>query len=170
MAASQAYLQAVIKERADKNPTILSSFNPGDYVLVDYPERPPDKLTPQWKGPLVVIEPHPTLKQTYLCQDMLSMKITPYHIERLNLFKVDPLEKPADIAAADKDLYLVEKIVAHKGKVSKKQQMEFRVRWLGYPDPADDTWLPWREVRMLEALAEYVNGNPKLSSLVPRSK
>jgi hypothetical protein len=36
--------------------------------------------------------------------------------------------------------YEVEKIMAHRNK--KGKLMEYHIKWLGYEDPADDSWEP----------------------------
>ena len=77
---------------------------------------------------------------------------------------------PFDIAMRDKQDYLVSKLVAHRlvselaGK-NLKNSYEFRVRWLGY-EASEDTWLPWKAVRDLKALDEYLLENKNLAKLV----
>ena len=51
---SVAYQDKVISERLSKSLENPTTFEVGDLVLVSYPERPPDKLTAVWRGPLVV--------------------------------------------------------------------------------------------------------------------
>jgi hypothetical protein len=66
------------------------------------------------------------------------------------------------IAATDNDEYVVEAIIAHKGKT--KRNLTFRVRWTGYP-PSQDSWLRYRDVKDLEALDVYVAEHPSLAKL-----
>jgi Chromo (CHRromatin Organisation MOdifier) domain len=68
------------------------------------------------------------------------------------------------IAAADKDEFVVEAIVGHRGTLTKRSSLEFRVRWQGY-DESEDTWLPLREVKDLVALDQYITLNPELMNL-----
>jgi hypothetical protein len=65
-----------------------------------------------------------------------------------------------EIAAGDHDEYVVEAIVDHKA-ARRKSDMEFKVRWRGY-DPSYDLWLPYAEVRDLEALDAYLSDHPEL--------
>jgi hypothetical protein len=65
------------------------------------------------------------------------------------------------IASNDHDEFKVDSIVDHSGNMKQKGKMKFRVRWTGY-DPNEDTWLPYREVKDLEALDYYLEQHPEL--------
>jgi hypothetical protein len=94
--------------------------------------------------------------------DLVSNKILRIHIDRLRLFTCADNTNPQElleIAAADKDEYVVESIVNHRG--NKKSNYEFLIRWLGY-DPADDTWLKYSDVKDLQALDNYSIDHPEL--------
>ncbi len=77
---------------------------------------------------------------------------------------------PFQVAMRDKQEYLVHSLVAHRlvsdiaGK-NNKTSYEFKVRWLGYT-ALDDTWLPWKEVRDLEAMDIYLRNNKDLAKLI----
>ena len=138
----------------------VSSFEIGDYVLVTYPVRPPDKLTPIYRGPLIVVEK--VSDDVYKCRDIISNKILTFHVDRLREFKVSPSVLPYELiewAAIDKDEFLVEGIIEHRGSGKSGDPLEFRIRWEGY-GPEEDTWLPYREVKDLEALDEYESRVP----------
>lgn len=132
----------------------------GDYVLVSYPERPPNKLSPRWRGPLAVVEVD---GNTYHCQDLASLKVIPFHISRLKLFDASRCPDPTALASVDKDEWVVETILDHRGPQSgrPKTKLEFKVRWKGF-EPEDDSWLPYSEVRDLEALDVYSSHHPEL--------
>ena len=49
-----------------------------------------------------------------------------------------------------------------------KNSYEFKVRWLGY-DSSEDTWLPWKAVRELKAMDEYLSEHIKLAKLIRAS-
>jgi hypothetical protein len=159
--ASQKHLAKMIGDRLATSPTSPTVFREGDYVLVSYPEQPPDKLTPKWRGPLVVVEPDSKLSQTYLCQDLLTLEITPYFVDRLKRYNLREGVSPAEAALVDRDEWFVEQVISHRYENRPKSQMEFRVRWLGYTSDFD-SWLPWNQVRKLEALQRYVESKPKL--------
>ncbi len=55
----------------------------------------------------------------------------------------------------DQDEFVIERIMEHKGDLSKKSTLRFRVRWLGYQE-SDDTWEPWSNLSKTEALHAYL--------------
>jgi hypothetical protein len=151
----------VIHRRLSKSPKELSKFEIGDYVLVSYPERSPDKLHTMWRGPLIVERVD---SQTYYCRDLISHTITPFFIDRLKLFNVNPRVQPKEAALVDKDEFYVERIPAHTGIPKRKTDMLFKVRWLGY-DKSEDTWEPWKNIKDLEALDTYILEHSELKKL-----
>ena len=94
------------------------------------------------------------------CQDILTGKVLEMHAGRLLSFNFegDPnLEKFKRLAASDKDEFVVESIIDHTGDPKKRSTLQFRVRWLGF-DESEDTWLPYKSVKDLEALEIYISG------------
>jgi hypothetical protein len=78
------------------------------------------------------------------------------HIDRLRIFEsVLPGTSLLRFAAADKDEYVVESIVDNRGSFKSEHRMQFRVHWQGY-EASEDTWLPWKEVKDLAALDQYL--------------
>ena len=63
----------------------------------------------------------------------------------------------------DKEEYTVEKILNHEGKPELKSSMKFLVKWKGYDDK-HNTWEPWKSVRLVDKLHEYLieNGMRKI--------
>lgn len=158
--ASREHQDRVVGQRLAKSPQEPTTFQPGDYVLASYPGRPPNKLAPRWRGPLVVVEAN---GNTYRCQDLLSQKLVNFHATRLKRYDMAQTEEPAAVAAVDADEFVVEAIVAHRGprRNCRRADLEFRVRWAGY-QPDEDTWLPYREVADLAALDAYAAIHPEL--------
>jgi hypothetical protein len=154
--ASQKHQQAVVAERLERQPQAREDLDVGDYVVVSYPNRPPNKLTPRWRGPLVVVARNGSL---CTCQDLLTLKSTDYHVSRLRRYDMSLTADPVDIAAKDADEWKVEAIVEHVG--SNKRNLQFRVRWEGFGHE-DDTWLPYADVRDLQALDAYGREHPEL--------
>jgi hypothetical protein len=74
----------VMELRMDKSPVVPTQFEVGDRVLVSFPNRPDDKLTPVWQGPFLVVE---IKNQSYFCQDPLNLQVTEYFIDRLKLYR-----------------------------------------------------------------------------------
>jgi hypothetical protein len=137
-----------------------TQFDVGQHVLVSYPNRPPNKLAPKWRGPLVVVE---VKGNTYVCQDLCTHKVVSFHISRLKAYNMDSTPDVTAVAAVDQDEWEVEEIVDHRGPKHgrPKSKLEFRVRWKGF-EPEEDTWLPYAEVRELQALDAYTANHPEL--------
>jgi hypothetical protein len=158
--ASQACQDKVIQARLEATPKTPTSFEVGDYVLISPPERPLDKLSPKWLGPMVVVS---VAGNIYQCQDLRTLKVNAYHITRLKYFELSENVDPLQVAALDRDEYIVEAIVEHRGprKGKPRNLLEFKVRWQGY-GPEEDLWLPYKEVKDLEVLDEYAREHPQL--------
>ncbi len=66
------------------------------------------------------------------------------------------------VAAIDKDTYLIDSIVSHKGpKNGPKSKLFFKVHGLGY-ETKDDTWEPYKNIAKTEALQKYALEHPEL--------
>ena len=166
VAASQRHQNDVIKRRLQASPDNPTTFEEGQFVLAKYPTGPPSKTTPRWRGPFIIVE---VANQIYYCQDLITQRIIPMFIDQLKLFVMDDkqdIEYCTQVALRDRDEFFVEKLIdfRHKGRIRARRQLEFRVRWLGY-GPEDDTWLPYAEVRDLEALTTFIQDHPELSFL-----
>jgi hypothetical protein len=156
--ASDRHQQAVVDKRLAGQQEDDLPFAEGDYVLVSYPGRPPNKLAPRWRGPFTVQE---IRSSVCVCQDLTTLRPHRFHVSRLKRFEATMTDDPAALAAADKDEFIVEEIIDHRGNPRRRADMQFRVRWLGY-GPEEDLWLPYREVRELEALDRYAATHPEL--------
>ena len=126
--SSVKHQREVIGKRLEKSPSNPTTFNEGELVLVSYPERPPDKLTSVWRGPMVVQRVE---GQTYYCQDLLSLAITPFFISRLKKFHVSKKENVTALAARDKDERVVDRISEHTGNSDRRKDIMFKVHWIG---------------------------------------
>ena len=94
-------------------------FKEGQYVLLQYPSRPPNKLAGLYRGPLVIHSiDRPDLVQL---RDLLNNKLQLVHTSRLRVFE-HPAEmteeEAAALAAADMDEFYVDRILEHRGKGS----------------------------------------------------
>eukprot|EP00762_Andalucia_godoyi_P007957 ANDGO_01279.mRNA.1 Retrovirus-related Pol polyprotein from transposon 412 len=154
--ASQEFQSKVVQKHLEKSCGTEVRFANGDYVLVKYPERAPSKISPKWKGPLVVTGSHGNV---YACEDLLTGKIREYHVSRLKRFLADQVDNPVAVAVTDGEEWEVQEIVEHRGKG--KKNIEFRIRWKGFGSE-DDTWLGYSEVRDLAALDAYLESHPGL--------
>jgi hypothetical protein len=70
VAASQQHQEKVVARRLKDSPATPTTFQVGDYVLVSYPNRPPSKLAPRWRGPMVIVEQIGS--NSYSCQDLTT--------------------------------------------------------------------------------------------------
>jgi hypothetical protein len=103
----------------------------------------------------------------YKCNDLVSGKLTDFHFDRLRIVNViDEMVREADLvvlATNDKDEFVVEKILSHRGNPKRKATLEFLIRWKGY-DESEDTWLRFPDIKELElaALDIYLEENGEL--------
>ena len=88
---------------------------------------------------------------------LISQREIRAHVSRLSPFLYDPLKvDPEAIAFRDKDEYVVESIVDHKGtKGRAKSTFTFQVRWLGFSAEWDE-WLPYEELKDTGSLHRYL--------------
>jgi len=63
----------------------VAKFLAGDYVLLTYPNRPPNKLAGMYRGPMVITAiDHPDLVKV---RDLITNKESMVHANRLRPFK-----------------------------------------------------------------------------------
>jgi hypothetical protein len=140
-------------------------FKVGDYAMITYPTKPPHKLSPLYRGPCQIVAK--VRDDIFSLKDLVSGKVINFHVDRLRLFNLSSAttdETLMELAAADKDEFIVEMIVDHRGSIKKRSKMEFRIRWQGF-DESEDTWLLWREVKDLVALDIYIQDHAELLGL-----
>ena len=75
---------------------------------------PPHKLSSVYRGPLQITAK--VRDDIFPLRDLITGKISDFHIDRLRIFKsVLPETSLLPFGAADKDEYVVESIVEHRG-------------------------------------------------------
>lgn len=148
----------------------LTSFPVDSLVLCSYPEvlggkpRPPTKLHSYWEGPFRVIN---NVGDKYSIENLTTKVIKDVHVTRLKQFVFDPKQTdPTRIAAADKGMFIVEKVLGHQGNTKKSSTLKFLIHWLGYPNE-DDSWEPWSNMRDNSAVHEYLISKG-LEKLIPK--
>jgi hypothetical protein len=100
-------------------------------------------------------------------QNLVTSQIEDFHITNLRPFHFDENEiDPREIANKVLGLVDVESILKHKGNKNRKRQMTFLVHWKGF-DTKHDQWLPWKDVKNLAVLHDYLKKN-KLKTLIPQ--
>ena len=163
---SQDLLQASdAKHLASTSPT-LTEFTIGTHVLVAYEDGPPTRILTRWRGPMKILSCH---KSEYLLLDLVTGKEKTVHIKNMRIFRFDPFAvNPLDVARRDYSEFFVEKIMDHNGDFRKVSTLTFKVRWLHYT-PEYDTWEPWKNLRLLAPLHEYLRLIGK-AKLIPTPK
>jgi transposase InsO family protein len=145
-----------------------AEFENDSYVLVRYNAAPPTRVHTLWRGPLKVISSE---AQHYTLYDLVVKREKIVHVSFLKPFIFDPDRVvPLDIARRDYGEYFVEKIIAHRGNVNRKTQVQFLVQWLGYEEE-DNTWEPYKFLRIVPKLHEYlrgVEGVKGIKNLIPK--
>jgi hypothetical protein len=125
----EAYNESNIARRNRTDKDAKHIFNIGDYALVTYPNRPPHKLAPRYRGPMVIVDQkHPDI---FVCRDVITEKDISVHVDRLLEFRHDkpPTDDFVALAAADHDEFAVEAIADHVGSGKKPATYDFKIRW-----------------------------------------
>jgi hypothetical protein len=134
----------------------ITVFPVGSYVLCRYSDRPPTRLHTKWHGPYRVVSFEGS---EYVLANLITHKERSTHIKNLKIFRYDPaIGVPSDTARRDYMEYFVEKILNHSGDKKKPTSMSFHVKWLNFDD-SHNTWEPWKELRLVEALHDYLREN-----------
>jgi hypothetical protein len=148
----------------------ITEFEIGSYVLVRYSnaKHSTGKLTKFhtiWKGPLRVVN---SIGSRYSLQNLITNEQEDVHVTNLKpfLYDADRVD-PRVIAMGDAREFQIEKVLAHDGDTKRVSTLSFKVRWLGY-DESNDSWEPWKELRLTTQLHDYLRAN-KLASLIPKS-
>jgi cleavage and polyadenylation specificity factor subunit 1 len=165
--ATQDYLNSNQKKRGrdgGAKSTEVAQFHEGQYVLLEYPTRPPNKLSGLYRGPMVI---HAIERPDLITlRDLTNNKLSLVHTSRIKAFRhpAEMTEEEATaLAAVDMDEFYVDSIIDHTWEGKNPKKWKYRVRWLGY-EPEDDTWLPWSSIKDLEALDKFIeDGHPECS-------
>ena len=149
----------------------IISFPVGSYVLVEYDNTaikgrgPPHKLMPFLRGPYRVVN---NVGSRYTLLDLVTNKHTDVLFHRLHPFLYDKARMdPKEAACRDREEYEVERILGHSGDPRKKSEMKFFVKWKGYDDPKENTWEPWKTLRLVDKLHDYLEQN-NMKNLIPK--
>jgi hypothetical protein len=160
---SQDLLQASDAKHLASTSSTLTEFDIGTHVLVAYEDGPPTRLLTRWRGPLKILSRN---KSEYLLLDLVTGKEKLFHVKNMRIFRFDSLSvDPLDIARRDYNEFFVEKIMDHMGDFRKVSTLTFKVRWSRY-SPEYDTWEPWKNLRHLAPLHEYLRSIGR-SKLIP---
>jgi hypothetical protein len=158
------------KYQEGRQPFSITSFEVNSYVLVQYPRtamgrRPPTKLHSPWEGPMRVVS---RVGTEYILENLVTKEYERHHVSSLKQFIYDPrTTDPAQVAATDRQEWEVDRVVEHRSIDVNISSYEFRIRWKNC-DESQDSWLPWREVRCLKQLHDYLRAN-RMAHRIPKT-
>ena len=109
------------------------------------------KLAPKLLGPYTVIT-HIGNNVTCLHTQLNTQHV--FHTDRISPY-IGTIQSAQKIGLLDREEYIVESIVAHRGKWTHLKSIEFLVHWQGYTSDSD-SWEPWTSLRLVQALHEYL--------------
>ena len=158
-AISKIQLAADIKRRKGKQSN-TSILKPGELVLVRYADNiKPHKWTTPYYGPLKVVNQD---REKITIEDLSSLKQYEVHIARLKRYKyLEGLQDPLQAAASDRREQIVTAILSHRGEANDRANMIFETQW----KTGAVTLEPYKTVRHLAVLDEYIHSNPHLNAL-----
>jgi len=127
------------------------TLEPGQLVLRRYEVQPPHKLAARLSGPFRVVSTRPG--DIVKLWDMVLEKEIEDHVTNLVKFDSDRLPDPQRMAYNDRRVYLVSKVMKHRGK-------QIFVRWCWY-GPEYDEWIPLKNICVSKniALLTYLREN-----------
>jgi len=102
----------------------------------------------------------------YTLYNLVTDKLEEVHVKRLKAFEYDPMMvDPLQVAAADADEFIIERVLDHAGDPKRRSSLDFLVKWLGYDDN-ENLWIPWKEARLNPKVHEYLR-EKGLERLIP---
>jgi hypothetical protein len=152
------------EERISKT-LLQNKYQKDDLVLFNPKENPnslrDSKLSPKFLGPYRVLSQR---NNDISCEHVTLKNKVILHTSRVHPF-FGTLEDARKISMVDKDEFLVEEIISHKGDIGRKTSLEFLVKWAGYGSEYN-TLEPWSNLRNNSVLHDYLRKNG-LGRLVP---
>jgi Chromo (CHRromatin Organisation MOdifier) domain len=127
--------------QSNSPPDSHNRFQPGDFVLWNPLETPhsfrSSKLSPKLLGPCEVIE---QIKNDITCQQVVTNIVSRLHASRVTPYFGSP-DTAYTTALLDRDEYIIDFIITHRGNPRKISTLEFLDRWQNYSSE-HDTWEP----------------------------
>ncbi len=159
------------KHLEERKPKEVTTFSPGDHVLVAYGStltgrKPPTKLDTKWRGPLKVIK---QVGNEITLEDLVTKKEEKHHIATVQPFDSQGMNETElqGIAAKDRNEFVVKEIIGHEGYDPsgkyKKSDVKFHVKWVNLPNT---TWEEYSKLRDVDKLHEYLEAR-KMVDLIP---
>ena len=152
---AQYQLELRQKRQAPTPPNQHNTYQPGDYILWNPKENKnsfrSSKLSPTLLGPYTVTQQAGNNISCY--HNQLNTQHT-FHSDRVTPF-IGSTTIAYKMSMLDKDEYIVEKILSHRGNWNRLKSIELLVRWQGYTAESD-SWEPWSSMRRVHALHTYL--------------
>jgi hypothetical protein len=162
---TSSYQQTLRLQRLAKTPT-HNKYQPGDYILWNPLETPQSfrssKLSPKLLGPYEVIT---QTKNDITCRHVITNVVSKLHSSRVTPF-VGSSDAATSAALLDREEYIVDSVLSHRGNPKRVNSLEFLIHWHNYSSD-HDTWEPWAEVKKVSVIHNYLHAN-NMSNIVPR--
>jgi hypothetical protein len=143
---SAEYQSHLISKRLQDNPTNPNTFQPGDFILFEYP-RQQDKLNPPWHGPYEVIK---HTSNDIDCRHLVQGNVAKLHVSTVKLF-VGTKEEAFEAAKRDHDQFTILRIHAYRGDSLIRTSCQFEItfenlvtQWENWSIPLSQT-LPFED-------------------------
>ena len=132
-----------------------NTYQHGDLILWNPKEHPhslrSSKLAPKLLGPYKVIS---HVQNKISCTHVQHHTNHELHSDRVTPFIGAPANA-LHVALLDREEFVVQAILSHRGNWTTKTSIEFLVRWQGY-DSSSDTWEPWIEMIKVQLVHDYL--------------
>ena len=152
---AQYQLELRRKRQAPTPQHLQNTYQPGDFILWNPKEIKSSfrasKLSPSLLGPYTVTKQEGSNISCY--HNQLDTQHT-FHSDRVTPF-IGSITVAYDMGLLDKEEYIVEKIISHRGTWNRLKSIELFVRWDGCT-AAQDSWEPWSSMRRVKALHGYL--------------
>ena len=140
-------------------------FQSGDLILWNPRENihsfRSSKLAPKLLGPYIVTS---QTGNDIVCKHAHLDTLHKFHSSRVTPF-IGTLPSAKVLGLLDRDEYIIDSILSHRGDWQRLRSMEFLVHWSGY-DSTSDSWEPWNNLRTSAPLHAYLRSR-NLSKYIP---
>ena len=120
------------------------------------------KLSPKLLGPYEVIE---QTKNDITCRHVITNIVSMLQSSCVTPFVGSP-DAATSAALLNRDEYVVDSVIAHRGNPKKVTNLQFLIRWHNYLSE-HDTWEPWAEMKKESVVHNYLHAN-NMSNIVPQ--
>ena len=128
--SSREFQQTLVNKRATDLSLPRNAWAPGDFVFVDN-TAPLHKLQAPRLGPYEVVSHD---KNDVTLRDLITNTTKAFHVDRLSLFSGSASEA-FDLAMRDRNQHLLERFLAYRGNVNKRETLEFLISYTSDPVP-----------------------------------